>query len=158
MNPFLRHLSTALVIAFCLLAISGMTQQTNRPNSRNDAVSVDEKSRRETMAKLETIPECRDYLGKYNTAISAKCSNFDTKSSPHDTMIQVRFILHQDGSVSDIVISGDTSAPVAPMCIKAIKDCSPFPKWPDKMRSIVGKDYLEIHYHFGFNMTPPGPE
>ncbi|HEX3855854.1 MAG TPA: hypothetical protein VHY30_00990 [Verrucomicrobiae bacterium] len=149
MNQLLRLLSTVLIITICFVTFYGLAQQVN---------STNELSRRETMAKLVKIPKCRAYLDKYTSAISAKFSDSDTKSSPHDTIITAKFNLHQNGDVSDITVSGNTNSPAASICIKAIRECSPFPKWPDKMRLIVGKDYLEIHYSFGFNMTPPPPE
>jgi hypothetical protein len=82
---------------------------------------------------------------------------FDATKIPHDTKVVVKFTLHQDGRVSDVVTSGDTNALVAPLCIRAITDHSPFSKWPSQMRPVVGRDHFEIYFHFGFNMTPPGP-
>jgi hypothetical protein len=137
------------------MAFSGFAQQTNQSFSHGRILSADELSRREIMARLQKIPECRAYNEKFVSAISAKTSALDASSSPHDTMILATVKFHQDGNVSDITISGNTNAPIAQLCIKAIKDCSPFPKWPDKMRSIAGKEYLEIHFNFGFNMTGP---
>jgi hypothetical protein len=142
-EPFMRTLCLAILACFVMSC----------ENSQHD----DELSARKILDRLQTVPECRAYTEKFMTTISQGVRAYDATKVPHDTMIVARFKLHQDGSVSDIVISGNTNAPVAPLCIRAIKDSSPFPKWPSKMRPIVGREYLEIYYRFGFNMTPPGP-
>jgi len=69
--------------------------------------------------------------------------------------VVAKFNLCQDGKVTDLTISGFTNSVAAPHCIQAIKECSPFPKWPDGMRSIVGKDYREITYTFYINQNSP---
>jgi len=83
---------------------------------------------------------------------------FDSSKIAHDTLVVVSFTLHQDGRVSDVATSGATNAPVAPLCIRAITDHSPFQKWPSQMRAVVGGDHFEIYFQFGFNMSPLGLE
>ena len=133
---------------------TGGSQEKQKP----DDFFADEQSARETDEHLMAVPECRDYMEKIIKTISAKSSACDSIPSPHDTLIVARFNLHQDGSVTDIAISGNTNAPVAPALVQALKKCSPFPSWPNIMRPVVGKDFCEIYYRFGFNMTSPGPD
>ena len=106
---------------------------------------------------LEAIPDCRSYMHMLFAKIQDRVSNLDAASSPHDTMIDARYILHQDGAISDVTISGNTNAPIGPSLVQAIRSCSPFLKWPDNMRSIVGEDHFVVYCHYGFNMTAPSP-
>jgi hypothetical protein len=131
---------------------------SNAMQQINQQLADDKWSEREMMLRLHQAPECRNYMDKVASAISAKCSALNAISSPHDTMIDAQFKLHEDGSVGDVTISGNTNTAVAQLCIQAIKDCSPFPKWPDKMCSIVGREYFVMYYQLGFDMTPPGPD
>ena len=119
------------------------------------ALSSDERLRRETAIKLYEDPECNDCLDQITASIFKKTDTCNGSSSPKDTMLKVKYILNQKGNISDIVITGNTNAPVALCLIQAIKNCPAFPKWPDKMRAIVGKVSRETGIDFGFNMTPP---
>lgn len=119
------------------------------------SLSPAERTRREIGIKLYEDQECADYLEQVS-------SNFfkitcDGSSSPADTMIKVKFTLHQNGSISDVTISGNTNVPAASCLVQVVKNWPPFQKWPDKMSSIVGKDTWEMSCNFGFNMTPPSP-
>jgi hypothetical protein len=120
------------------------------------AAPQDELSARKMMEKLEKVPECRAYLRSAMEPIHMPA--YEASSLPHDFVVVVRFKLHADGSVSDLAATQNTNSPVAPLCLRVIKDRSPFPKWPSKMRSVVGQDYFEIYYRFGWNMTPPSAD
>jgi hypothetical protein len=117
------------------------------------AAQQDELSARKMMDKLNKVPECRTYLKRAMEPIQMPA--YDARSLPHDFVVVVGFKLHEDGSVSDLAATQNTNSPVASLCIRAIKNRSPFPKWPSQMRSVVGHDYFEIYYRFGWNMTPP---
>jgi len=120
-----------------------------------NAWAADEELSHQMTRKLRAFPAYIDYLVKCEDAILAKPIN--DKGSQRNTVIFARFKLHQDGTVKDIEVSGDTNAPVAARVIKTIRSCSPFPRWPDGMLSVVGKPYLRVYIHFGFNMKPPDP-
>ena len=120
-----------------------------------NAWAADEELSDQMTRKLRVVPEYGDYLAKCTDAILAKQVN--DKGSPRNTVIFARFKLHEGGTVKDIEISGNTNAPVAARVIKTIRSCTPFPKWPDGMRSVVGKPYLRIYFHFGFKGNPPDP-
>jgi len=129
-------------------SLTNVTQQTNQLQHYKVIFLTN------SYADFRAVPECRDYDAKLISDIANKWFGLlDTNRfhHPDNGTIVARFKLHQDGNVSDIKISGNTNALVAPFCIQAIKDCSPFPKWPDKMRSIVGQDYREINYTFNLN-------
>jgi hypothetical protein len=105
-------------------------------------------------------PELQDYDQKLVSSIENRWYELMDKSQydvSDNEKIVARFKLHQDGTVSDIKTSGNTNALAAPLCIQAIQDCSPFPKWPDKMRSIVGQDYRDIDFTFYLNQKPQNP-
>ena len=117
------------------------------------AAQQEELSARKMMEKLEKVPECLEYLRRAMEPIHRP--DYEARSLPHDFVVVVRFKLHEDGSISDLATTQNTNSPVAPLCVRAIENRAPFPKWPSKMRSIVGQDYFEIYYRFGWNMTPP---
>jgi tetratricopeptide (TPR) repeat protein len=99
----------------------------------------------------------QDYDGKLKSKVFDKWhSLLATRVLDYsDTgIIVVKFILHQDGSVSDVEISGNSNSRAAPLCEQAITDCSPFPKWPDEMRSITGTDRREIKFTFSVGLPP----
>ena len=106
--------------------------------------------------KLRVVPAFGDYLAKCTGAIVQKPVKW--KGSPVGTDIIARFKLHEDGSVSAIELSGKTNAPAAPSIIKNIKSCSPFPRWPDGMRSAARKPYLEIYVHYSVSRPPDDNE
>jgi hypothetical protein len=63
----------------------------------------------------------------------------------------VQFNLRSDGSVSDItIIENNLPASFAVLCESAIKDVSPFSRWPDPMRREVGKDQRTVRFNFSF--------
>ena len=79
---------------------------------------MDEASARKMLARLDTEPECRAYIRGVMKTIALP--SFDETKIAHDTMIVVRFTLHQDGHVSDTAVSGATNSPASPLCIRAI--------------------------------------
>ena len=52
-------------------------------------------------------------------------------------IVTARFRLHQDGSISDIKISGNTGSKVALYCEAAIIDSAPLRPWPDQVQPDV---------------------
>jgi hypothetical protein len=110
----------------------------------------------QTNVHLEENPECRNYIHDILNDISTETPVFDHafNSVPHDTSFDVRIELHQDGSIGNIAIYGYTNPVVTMPYIKAIKDCSPFPKWPDKMRSVVKGEYWVMYITCDLKMTP----
>lgn len=103
--------------------------------------------------RLIAVPAFGDYLTKCTGAILAKRINW--KGCPVPCSILARFKLNENGTVSEVEVSGDTNAPVAPVIMKGIKKCSPFSEWPKRMRSVVGKSYLEMYINYGY-LDPPG--
>jgi hypothetical protein len=65
----------------------------------------------------------------------------------------VTFNLYPDGKTDALKVVTNT-APVSELvALQAIKDCTPFPKWPDDMRRMVitdKKDYREITFTFDY--------
>ena len=65
--------------------------------------------------------------------------------------VLVRFNLHLDGTVSEVVTSessvGDT---LSFLCELAIMQPAPFGKWPPEVRRLVGRDVLEVVFTFNY--------
>jgi hypothetical protein len=150
------HFLIPIVIAStCSVTFLGFAQQRKQVVLPTNAWAADEELSDHMTRKLKAFPAYIDYLVKCQDAIIA--TPIKDKGSRRNTMIDARFMLGEDGTVKDIEISGATNAPVAPRVIKAIRSCSPFPKWPSGMLAVVGKPYLRMYMHFGFNMKPPDP-
>jgi hypothetical protein len=116
---------------------------------------ADEDASMEMTKKLNAVPAFGNYLDKYTTAIVQK--PVKRRGAPAGAVIVARFKLHESGIVSEIELSGSTNTPAAQSIVKNIKRCSPFPPWPDGMRSAVGKPYLEIYIHFGIGVADTIP-
>jgi len=56
----------------------------------------------------------------------------------HET-IMVAFVLHADGSISDLRVAEPPTSEVAPLlCLRAVEDTVPYPPWPAEMRKHYG--------------------
>jgi hypothetical protein len=63
--------------------------------------------------------------------------------------VVVRFLLHSDGTTSDIqILENQAGELLSHSCVQTIKGCSPFTPWPPDMAKMVGKDYREITFTF----------
>ena len=130
----------------------GATQRMTR--LEGDSLRADKWEALKMNWHLQVFPECRDYMDVVLKAISTKTAALDYSRYPAATF-DVRVEIYQDGRIDNVAIYGDTNIP--PNYIQAIKDCSPFPKWPDKMRAIVGQEYWVMYISSGFGLTvPPG--
>jgi hypothetical protein len=87
-------------------------------------------------------------------AVVRKTSALDYSKYP-SASFDVRLEIYWDGKIGNLAIYGATNVPQP--YIQAIKECSPFPKWPDKMRAIIRKEYWVMYISSGFNLEPPGP-
>ena len=142
-------------------SLTNVVQQTNQietnqahASKMNRAIPIQQVLEQ---ARAKIPQEFRDYDYRLISDIENKWDdllNKATFASSNTGKVVAKFILHEDGSVTDIKISGDTNALVAPFCIQAIKDCSPFPKWPDAMCSIVKTNYREINFTFYVYQQP----
>ena len=131
---------------------TGATQRM--PHLEGDSLRADKWEALKMDWHLQVFPECRDYMAEVLKAISTKTAALDYSRYPAATF-DVRVEIYQDGRIDNVAIYGDTNIP--PNYIQAIKDCSPFPKWPDKMRAIVGQEYWVMYISSGFGLTvPPG--
>jgi hypothetical protein len=66
--------------------------------------------------------------------------------------VVLEFVLHPDGRVSDIKISGNTttSEMLGIICRRALEDPEPFDAWPSDMRRMLG-DTRHIQFTFVYN-------
>ena len=148
-----HFLTACLVFGACLIVCGGYAQQPGRSSPGADSWEADRQASLAIRKKLVAVPEFKDYLTKCSRRILAK--NINPKGSRTLFAILARFKLNDNGTISEVEISGDTNAPSAPFILKAIRECSPFPKWPKRMRSAVGKPFLEIYIDYGC-VPPPG--
>jgi hypothetical protein len=149
----LCHARILVVVTGLISGFVSSAQQADQASKIHQSPSADELAARKLMDRLDADPDCHPYVRTSMEKIGKKAMEYDPKTITHDTHVYVRFRIHQDGTVSDVSLSGATNSLVAPLCKRRIEGCSPFPKWPKKMASIIGKDYWEIFYDFGFNMT-----
>jgi lipoprotein NlpI len=109
-------------------------------------------------ARISSTTDIQAYDQQFSSDINAKwhyLMDADSLASPEAGNIVAKFRLHQDGTVTDIKVSGNTNPRANWICEQAIIECSPFPKWSDKMRSSVGQDYRDITYKFYIGRPPP---
>jgi lipoprotein NlpI len=102
-------------------------------------------------ARASSTSDLEAYDQQFTSAINAKWQSLidaESLTSPNAGRIVAKFRLHQDGSVSDITFADNTDKHATWICEQAIMECSPFPKWSDKMRSNVGQDYRNITFTF----------
>ena len=134
-------------------ASTNVTQQNifTRSEKIEKAISIKQ-------ARANFPPECRAYDKIVMSAIQNRWYNLlDTEKfiSSEPDKIVVTFELHEDGNVTGTKVNGGTNSVAAPLCMQAIKDCSPFQKWPDAMGSIVKTNVREIRFVFYINQKPP---
>lgn len=66
--------------------------------------------------------------------------------------VVLQFRLHYDGRISDMEVNENEVGDIlALLCQRAIKDPSPYPRWPSDMRRAVGRDYREVLFTFYYN-------
>jgi len=148
-----HFLTACLVFGACFIVSSGYAQQPGRGSLGPNSWEADREASLAITRKLIAVPAFRDYLTKCDGRILAK--NINPKGSRTLFTILARYKLNDNGTVSEVEISGDTNAPAAPFILKAIRECSPFPKWPKGMRSAIGKPFLESYIDYAC-VPPPG--
>jgi len=146
------HFLIPLVISTSSVGWNACAQQPGRVPPGTNSWQADQEASDALTKKLSVVPAFRDYLAKCSTAIVQKPVKW--KGSPVGTYIVTRYKLHENGAVSGIELSGNTNTPAALSIVKNITSCSPFPAWPNGMRSAAGKPYLEMYLHCGFARPP----
>ena len=66
--------------------------------------------------------------------------------------VVVTFRLNANGSVSHMRVAESTVGEILKIkCERAIKEPSPFPRWPSDMRRLVGGDYRDVRFTFYYD-------
>lgn len=131
-----------------------VTVLANRAESKGSSLSADWHAARTMDYHMLDVPECQDYMNEVMVAIGKRTDALDYSKFP-SAVFELRLEIYQDGRIRSIAICGDTNIP--PAFIQAIKNCSPLPKWPDRMRPVVGGPYWVMYIDSGFNLSaPPG--
>ncbi|HEY1662946.1 MAG TPA: hypothetical protein VGI03_11050 [Verrucomicrobiae bacterium] len=126
-----------------------MVQQKDQQHLQGSSLNADRQEAVVMNDRLLEVPECRNYtyeiLGKLNNAAFTNC--------PVGTTFYLRLEIYQDGSIGNVAVNGWTNAIHVPLYIRDIKK-SQFPKWPETMRNIVGKDYFIMWINTGMPNQP----
>jgi hypothetical protein len=144
-NNKITIISVWLFASFFLTGCKTMTESA----SQADQLGATMKSAEGHTFFTQKCRECQDYDWKNFTNILSRCDDLVDKNNAFTKKtaeVIATFNLQNDGSVNDIIISGDTNSIVASFLVQAIKDCAPFPRWPDQMRSVVKQSYREIKF------------
>ncbi len=95
-------------------------------------------------------------LGAYDNALIAAVQQrwwdlLADRPSPRGKVV-VSFRLHSDGRVTDLkMASNDVGEFFGYFCMAAIKDPSPFAKWPADMRRQMDADFRDVKFTFYYN-------
>jgi hypothetical protein len=132
-------------------AAAETTQGKGWEHLQGGSLEADHQAALQANRRLKEVPECSNYtlqvLGCLNPGAYTNC--------PIGTTFRLRIEIYQDGSIGNVSVDGWTDAVRTPLFIQAI-EMSHFPKWPDAMRSIVGRDYFIMWIDTGCPY-PPGP-
>jgi hypothetical protein len=65
--------------------------------------------------------------------------------------VTIHFTLHSDGRVNNVEIADNQVGEIQALyCSKAIRDPSPYARWPEAMRHELGRDYREVRITFHY--------
>lgn len=65
--------------------------------------------------------------------------------------VVVHFVLHSDGTISDINITANTAGPLPGwISVEAIAKCVPFQKWSPGMVKKLGKNHCDANFTFNY--------
>jgi outer membrane biosynthesis protein TonB len=98
-------------------------------------------------------------FGNYDAAIIAAVQNrwydlLDRRQYARDRIgkVTLRFRLNSDGSITELeFVENTVDLALGLLCQSAIKDPSPYGRWPMDMRRIVGAEYREVTFTFYYN-------
>jgi len=122
-----------------------------------------EKMKQEGGVKRERVVSSLDVMstpfGAYDAAIIAAVQNrwydlLDTRKFARDRVgrVTLRFHLNSDGSISELeFVENTVDLALGLLCQSAIKDPSPYNRWPTDMRRLIGADYREVTFTFYYN-------
>jgi hypothetical protein len=127
-------------------------QEKEREHLQGGSLDADRQEAARVNDRLKQVPECSSFITQ-----ALQCLNPGAYTNcPLGTTFQLRIEMYQDGSIGNVAVYGWTDAVRTPLFIQDIK-LSYLPKWPDAMRSIVGRDYFIMWIDTG-SPNPPGPE
>jgi outer membrane biosynthesis protein TonB len=98
-------------------------------------------------------------FGAYDAAIIAAVQNrwydlLDSRKYARDRVgrVTLRFHLNSDGSISELeIVENTVDLALGLLCQSAIKDPSPYARWPLDMRRLIGAEYREVTFSFFYN-------
>lgn len=111
------------------------------------------------LATLSSLDVRASPFGEYDKAIILAIQNrwfdqLDRRGFSHERSgkVTVEFRLHYDGRVSRLLVTENTVDQMLSLfCQKAIKDPSPYARWPSDMRRMIGANYRDVKFTFYYN-------
>jgi hypothetical protein len=140
-----------------------------RPKTVREALALPQNSRlagekmkQQGGVRSHAIQSSLDVLstsfGAYDAAIIAAVQNcwyelLDSQNFMRDGIgkVTVQFHLNSDGTVTEVkIIDSETTvdSALALLCARAIKDPSPYARWPEEMRHQIGENHREVTFTF----------
>jgi TonB family protein len=140
----IRWLSKAL---FCVWLLTGCSTQNTQPVTQP----------LETSATNDNTKVKVTQFSNYDAALVERIQNqwykeLDSGKFELDRIgkVVILFRLHSDGTISDLKISKNSvSHLLGFVCVKAIKNSAPFPKWPPEMVKKLGL-YVDVQFTFDY--------
>jgi TonB family protein len=150
------RIATWTAFAFACCCFLGCQSETPRATvtpERSDSHPTHGTNEMEHVARQDHPP-----FGKYDTAVIKTVENRwddlldEIKFGRERTgFVTIRFQLHADGNVSDLVIVKATvDTDLGKLALSAIRDVAPFSPWPDEMRKAVKSDVRDVTFTFNY--------
>jgi TonB family protein len=151
-----RNIINLAAIGLCTWLLVGCVSTGSNSKSQGPGLAPATPAYSRSHSRLENQPWKNTPFSTYDSALVAAIEKrwydiLDIKAFKPDITgkVVVRFHLHHDGTMSDInILENQTNALLGDACERAIKDCSPFNRWPTVMARMVGREYREITFTF----------
>jgi len=139
-----------------------MTVAEAKAQLRNNQLAG-EKLKQEGGVKERHVTSSLDVMstpfGSYDAAIIAAVQNrwydlLDSRKYARDRVgrVTLRFHLNSDGSISELeFVENTVDLALGLLCQSAIKDPSPYARWPADMHRLIGAEYREVTFTFYYN-------
>jgi len=142
-----------MVIIWCLLGCQSPREGAYKAHIGFSVASDKTSEALPSWTSLGDTGECRDYDTSLITAIEERWYDLLLSVAPYEKpgTVVISFELYSDGKISDLRVTETSVEKVLTgMCLKAIWDLEPYPKWPEQMRQLVGKDSRKITFTFNY--------
>ncbi|HEX4342314.1 MAG TPA: hypothetical protein VH255_02930 [Verrucomicrobiae bacterium] len=145
---YLCYLTLSALMVLCCVGCQHVSHQPVSP-AVGSAAGYEQAETADIAKHIATntyspYPEIQSYEKDLFTSINQRWFELIDVRSLNTSQIghvDVRFDLHADGTVTDVEMVTNTMSHVyGTLCVKAVADLAPYPKWSDQMRSRIGQD------------------